>query len=293
MKEIPEIVYHIWFSMLKISKEERKEFKAKYGNIKKVYEELTQNRKKEKELKYRVRKDVYGDIFPTLELAKQIYEEGLIRKIDCISYLDYRYPTQLKQIYEPPYVIYLKGKKELLQTNIVGVIGARECSTYGARIAKKISERIVRKNYTIISGLALGIDTIGHITALTNKKNTIAVIGGGINEETFYPKVNLEVFQKISQSGLIVSEYPYYMNASRYTFPARNRIIAGMSEALFVAEAKLKSGTLITAEFAYENGKNIYVPLGPIDDARFYGTNKLIFDGAIPITNIDDLDDYI
>lgn len=192
-----------------------------------------------------------------MEFAKKLYNECLKRNIICISVHSRKYPKKLLEIYDPPYILYIRGNIEILTKKYIGIIGARNCTWYGSKIAKEVTEKVIEKGYGIVSGLALGIDTVAHITALDNNGKNIGVLGMGNDENVFYPKINLEIYTNMvkgnkNDNTVVISEYPYYMKPKKYTFPARNRIIAGICDSLFIIEAKLKSGTLITAEFAYE-----------------------------------------
>ena len=193
-----------------------------------------------------------------MEFAKNLYDECLKRNIICISIHSKKYPKKLLEIYDPPYILYVKGNIEVLSKKYIGVIGARNCTYYGSKIAKEVTKKVIEKGYGIVRGLALGIDTVAHITAIDSDGYNIGVLGMGNDKKVFYPRINLEIYNNIVDSkknynnGITISEYPYYITPTKYTFPARNRIIAGICESLFIIEAKLKSGTLITAEFAYE-----------------------------------------
>lgn len=200
------------------------------------------------------------------------------------------YPKELMNIYDYPVCFLANGNLRLLLKRKVGIVGARDCSIYGARITKIISERLVKKGYVIVSGLAKGIDSIAHFGS---GYNTIAVLGCGFSEKVFYPKENLKLYKNIVKNGgLVISEYLPRVNPTRYTFPERNRIIAGISESIIVTEAKKKSGSLITAEFALENGKDVYSVPGNILTPYFEGNNALIRDGGIPINSLEDVDLY-
>lgn len=178
-------------------------------------------------------------------------EELFIKKLQIEDKL---FPQKLKRIYNPPKMIYCLGNLNLLQTNIISVIGARECSTYGKQITKKIAKELVDNNYTVISGLAKGIDSYAHIGGI---KQTIAVLGSGFNN--IYPNENIDLAKDIiKNNGLIISEYPIEEKAKPHNFPERNRIISALSMGIIVVEAKLKSGTFITVDFALEEGKNVY-----------------------------------
>ena len=168
------------------------------------------------------------------------------------------YPTNLKQIYSPPISIYIKGNKDILKNTNIGMIGCRECSNYGKQVAQKISYDLAKCKINIVSGLAKGIDSYSHLGAIYAKGYTIAVLGSGLDE--IYPSENKYLVDKIIRTnGAVISEYPVGTKASKINFPARNRIISGLCKGVVVVEAKKKSGTLITVDFALEQGKDVFV----------------------------------
>ena len=181
-----------------------------------------------------------------------------MNNIDIISINDDEYPTNLKQIYSPPVSIYIKGNKDILKNTNIGMIGCRECSNYGKQVAQKISYDLAKCKINIVSGLAKGIDSYSHLGAIYAKGYTIAVLGSGLDE--IYPSENKYLVDKIIRTnGAVISEYPVGTKASRINFPARNRIISGLCKGVVVVEAKKKSGTLITVDFALEQGKDVFV----------------------------------
>ena len=194
------------------------------------------------------------------------------------------YPDSLRRIYNPPQILYCIGDVELLKCFSIGIVGCRGSSSYGNKIAKIFSSKLSEKGVCIISGLAIGIDKVAHEGAIKNIGKTIAVLGSGI--DVIYPKENEELYNKIIENGgLIISEFEPGTPPSKYTFPKRNRIISGLSSGIVVIEAKQKSGTMITVEYALEQGKNVYVIPGNIDSLNSVGTNALIKQGAKLVTN--------
>lgn len=180
--------------------------------------------------------------------------EGDTIKILQLKICDKLFPETLKKIYNPPKALYCFGNIKLLNTNIIAIIGARECSTYGKQVTKKIAKELVENNYTVVSGLAVGIDSYAHIGGI---ERTIAVLGSGFNN--IYPHSNIELVKNIiKNNGLVVSEYELNEKPKPQNFPARNRIISGLSNGIIVVEAKKKSGTFITVDLGLEAGKNIY-----------------------------------
>lgn len=220
------------------------------------------------------------------------YLEYMIRnKIEIISINDKRYPERLREIYDPPLVIYAKGDiRNLNNINTIGMVGGRLCSEYGKKVALELSEFLSNKEINIISGLAKGIDTYAHTGCLKGKAKTIAVLGSGFKE--LYPKENMKLAKEIIKNGgLIISEYPLDEKPNKINFPARNRIISALSNKIVVIEAKKNSGSIITVEYALEQGKDIYVVPGNIDSDISKGSNELIKDGANILTKYEDLID--
>ena len=197
------------------------------------------------------------------------------------------YPALLKQIKDPPKELYYAGDVSLLSTRCVAIVGSRKFTAYGRRIAGMIAGRLAACGVTVVSGMAIGIDGIGHRSALEAGGKTIAVLGNGL--DVMYPVSNRELKQDILRTGLLLSEYPPGMRGTKYTFPQRNRIISGLSEATVVVEAGLNSGSLITAALAAEQGRTVYGVPGNIDTVTSHGVNMLIRDGAIPLVDVDDL----
>ena len=232
----------------------------------------------------------YGMIYILLEISKKIVYHAKVNNICIITFFDKRFPKNLKNIYDPPYIIYAKGKIGMLNMKQIGIIGARKATVNTLLVTKEIVKKLKDKKYSIISGLAKGVDGISHKEALKNGICTIGVLGMGISNKVFYPKENLELFENMQKYGLVISEYPYYITCTKYTFPARNRIIAGICDSLIIVQASKKSGTLITAEFAYELGKDIYTTTGDIFDNNFLGNYDLLADGAKYIAKISDID---
>ncbi len=198
-------------------------------------------------------------------------------KINVLTICDENYPKKLLQLYNPPLVIYYLGSIEMLDDYISGVIGSRKNLKYSEEVCLKVLEKIVPKS-TIVSGLANGIDSIAHYNTISNGGKTIAVIGSGFNN--IYPKDNKQLASIIARKHLLLSEYPPNTNASRHHFPLRNRIIAALSDDLYVIEAALKSGSLITANIALDLGKNIFCAPGSLLYNNYKGSHQLINDGA-------------
>ncbi len=210
------------------------------------------------------------------------------RQIQIITIQDKEYPKSLKQIYDYPISIYVKGNIELLNNESIAIIGSRECSNYGKDAAKYFGYHLANNNKCVVSGLAKGIDSFAHIGALGANGNTIAVLGNGLQD--IYPKENRELANMIiKKGGTIISEYPLGTPPDKINFPARNRIVSGISNGVLVIEAKEKSGTLITVDFALEQGKEVFVVPGNINSIYSVGTNRLIKEGARLVNCYEDI----
>lgn len=205
--------------------------------------------------------------------------EAAERGISIVTQDDEDYPEPLRQTYDPPLLLYVWGKIEPRDRHAIGVVGSRRSTIYGNQAAKKLSFQLAHAGFTIISGLARGIDTAAHEAAVAANGRTIAVLGSGMAR--LYPPENLALAQKIAAgNGAVVSEFPLHTPPDRQTFPMRNRIVAAWSRAVLVVECPLWSGSLITANLASEYGKPIYAVPGPIDKPTSAGCNQLIRDGA-------------
>lgn len=208
-------------------------------------------------------------------------------KIKTIKLGDENYPEKLKHIYSKPNVIYVIGNEKILNSDSIAIIGCRDCSEYGVKSAYKFGYELAKRGVCVISGLARGIDSFAHKGAVQAKGRTISVLGCGL--DVIYPEENLELYKKILRNdGAIISEYPLGTKPERQHFPARNRIISGLSDGVLVIEAKKRSGTMITVEHALDQGKQVYAVPGNITSENSYGTNELIKEGAIPVTNVED-----
>lgn len=204
-----------------------------------------------------------------------------------ITLEDAEYPSLLREIHDPPTVLYVMGGFTAADATTVGVVGTRKPSVYGAASAKKLTYQLAYAGITVASGLALGIDTLAHQSALAAKGRTIAVIGSGLGR--IYPEKNIPLAEKIAESGAVVSEFPMQRGADRQTFPMRNRIVSGLSFGLLVVEAGMTSGSLITANQAGEQGRSIYAVPGRIDSPQSLGSNRLIQQGAKLVTSAQDI----
>lgn len=204
-----------------------------------------------------------------------------------ITFLDKEFPSRLLFIDDAPYLLFIKGKIIDEDENSVAIVGARKSTSYGELACKQIAQDLSMRKICIISGLALGIDALAHKTALENNNRTIAVIGNGI--DLVYPRRNERLYKEIAEHGAVVSEFPLGEQPLRFNFPVRNRIISALSKLVIVVEAQKRSGSLITARLALEQGRDVYAVPGNIFSANSEGCNMLIRDGAGIYTNCDDL----
>ena len=207
--------------------------------------------------------------------------------IHFLMYEDVLYPKRLKEIYLPPVVLFYKGRLELFNRLSIGIVGARNHTEYSKEALEYLLPDILERKVSIISGLARGVDSLAHQLTLDLNGETIAVIGNGIN--ICYPKENRSLYDAIGKKGLILSEYPLDSPPLKFHFPYRNRIIAGLSHGLCVIEAKLHSGSLITANVALSENRQVFALPGSITSEYSKGTNELITAGAFPIRNANDI----
>lgn len=224
----------------------------------------------------------------TRQNVKKHIEYMQRNSIDIINIDMESYPYLLREIYDAPISIYIKGNKEILNQKSVAIVGCREASEYGKKVAKYFAYNLAKEKVNIISGLAKGVDSYAHLGSIcaenkSSRGKTIAVVGNGL--DIVYPSQNKNLAQKIIESGgAIISEYPLGTKPDKMNFPARNRIISGISNGIIVVEAKEKSGTLITVDFALEQGRDVFAVPGNINSANSVGTNDLIKSGAMLAT---------
>ena len=203
------------------------------------------------------------------------------------------YPSLLKQITNPPSIIYYKGDITIDKPSIA-IVGTRNFSSYGKQVTFNLVRELSSLGFIIISGLATGIDTFAHQATLWEKGKTIAVLGTGIDNQSIYPHQNINLAQKIiDNGGAIISEFPPGTQATKFNFPKRNRIISGLSLGVIVVEAKKKSGALITAQWAQKQKRKVMAIPGSIYSLNSHGTNNLIKNGAILVRNAKDVIDVL
>ncbi|WP_283573770.1 DNA-processing protein DprA [Streptococcus agalactiae] len=212
--------------------------------------------------------------YKQLDLKKLRQE---FKKFPVLSILDSNYPLELKEIYNPPVLLFYQGNIELLSKPKLAVVGARQASQIGCQSVKKIIKE-TNNQFVIVSGLARGIDTAAHVSALKNGGSSIAVIGSGL--DVYYPTENKKLQEYMSYNHLVLSEYFTGEQPLKFHFPERNRIIAGLCQGIVVAEAKMRSGSLITCEIALEEGREVFAIPGNIIDGKSDGCHHLIQEGA-------------
>ncbi len=208
--------------------------------------------------------------------------------LKIITIKDKEYPEQLKNIKNPPKQLYAKGDIELLKSNTISIIGSRACSENGKKLTKKFAEELVYQGVTIGSGMAVGIDTVAHQTALEEKGKTIAVLPCGLHH--IFPPENQELYQQIiKKGGLVITEYPPQKKAKSQNFLERNRIVSGLAIGILVIEAAYRSGTSVTAKLAKEQGKKVFALPHEVGNKHGIGTNRLIQEGAKIVTCVEDM----
>ncbi len=318
MEDLENKKYWIWFSLIKGLGCVRK------NNLLKIYgtpEEIYKLSKRELLKVDGIGEETVTNIIEAknekiLNYHIKYMEEN---NIDIIHICEKSYPQALKQIYDAPVSLYIRGNKEILNGKNIGIVGCRECTDYGKKAAKYFAYNLSKeKSVNIVSGLAKGVDSYAHwgsvganieceSTKNCGKKQescgkinnncgkikndcgkTIAILGNGL--DMIYPKENIELANEIIRSGgAIISEYPCGTKPDKMNFPARNRIISGLSKGIIVIEAKEKSGTLITVDFALEQGRDVFVVPGNINSINSVGTNDLIKQGAKMVTSYEDI----
>lgn len=209
------------------------------------------------------------------------------RNLRIATYEDKDYPENLKNIPDPPIVLYIKGDLKEQDKFSIAIVGSRRASFYGLACAQRFAQDLSGYGFTIVSGMARGIDTYAHKGALKQGNRTIAVMGSGFKH--IYPSENKEFLEEISHKGAAISEFPIETLPLRQNFPRRNRVISGLSLGVLVVEAARNSGALITADFALEQGREVFALPGKIDACNSFGTNGLIKQGAKLISCVDDI----
>ncbi|HHV08111.1 MAG TPA: DNA-protecting protein DprA [Firmicutes bacterium] len=207
--------------------------------------------------------------------------------LEVVTLLDDHYPTNLKTIFDPPPVLYYRGDLRATDELAVGIVGARRATPYGREIAMKFARDLACSGITVVSGLARGVDSAAHRGALAGKGRTLAVLGCGLN--VTYPPENARLYDQVAAQGAVITEFPLDTAPEARNFPRRNRIISGLSRAVVVVEAAVSSGSLITADFALEQGREVFAVPGPLTSRMSQGTNNLIRQGARLVRKVEDI----
>ncbi len=220
---------------------------------------------------------------------KSMVQNWESNNVKIITYYDSNYPTMLKEIAQPPWVLYTIGDFNLINSYTLAIVGTRNPTNYGKIITERISKDLVNYEFVIVSGMARGIDSVAHKSSLDNKGKTIAVLGCGV--DIIYPKENNILYKEIINKGLLISEYPPGEKPIPGYFPQRNRIISGLSYGTLVVEASISSGSLITAQYAVDQSREVFAIPGPISSINSMGTNSLIKQGAKLVQSVEDIID--
>ena len=228
-----------------------------------------------------------------IQESEEILAACAKKKIHILTWQDPRYPTALKNISDPPMILYYRGiLPEFNENPFIGVVGTRKASAYGLKLAETVSRQIARCGGIVVSGMAEGIDAMATRGALSEGKSVVGVLGCG--GDVVYPRCNRELFLKMERTGCLISEYPPETKPNKWNFPRRNRIISGLSCGVLVVEAPAKSGALLTARQALDQGRDVFVTPGNVGVASCEGSNGLLRDGAIMVTSgWDILSEYI
>jgi DNA processing protein len=213
-------------------------------------------------------------------------EKALKLNAKIVEYNSEDYPTSVKHIKNSPPVLYIKGELGS-PIKTIAIVGSRKATTYGLKVAYEVGFQLGQRKVTVVSGMAYGIDSSAHRGAIDAKGRTYAVLGCGV--DITYPKQNKKLKEEIENSGALISEFPFSTDPLNINFPVRNRIISAISDGVIVVEASEKSGALITADYALDQGKDVYAVPGSIYSELSRGTNQLIKSGAIPYLNINDI----
>jgi DNA processing protein len=215
-----------------------------------------------------------------------------VKKNGCtlVTFADEAYPSLLREIHDPPAFLYVYGTLRRESKNI-SIVGSRDATTYGQEVTHRLSADLASQGITVVSGLARGIDSAAHVGALAAGGETIAVLGCGLG--TVYPSQNKELFHRIARQGAVISEFPFTATPEPHHFPVRNRIISGMSYGTVIVEATRKSGSLITAQLAAEQGREVFAVPGSVTSLRSTGTHSLIKQGAKLVEKVQDILDEL
>lgn len=280
--------FDIWYSTVRLGRKIKLILLKKFKTSKKIWE-------------YAVNEDFcFGEDFKEEKIKKflraswnhesiKIIEDIMYKQdIKLVDYYNDMFPNKLKHFDDTPSLLFYKGDLKPLNTNkSVAIVGSRKYSYYGEAVAKMLGKQLAKNSINVISGMAKGIDAFAHTACLQNEGYTCAVLGCGL--DIIYPAVNKKIYYDILKKGAIISEFPPGTKPFNYNFPLRNRIISGVSDLVIVVEAADKSGSLITASCALSQGKDVMAVPGSVFSKMSVGTNKLIRDGAYPLTSLEDM----
>ncbi len=276
-------IYELWFIGLDISNESKIILIEEYNNEENIYNNIDNIIKNNIITKRECIKLKQYNINEGYNLEEYLKKT----QIEYVIYSRKEYPNKLRNITDPPYVLFYKGNIKLIYDTMVAIVGARKNTIYGEQVTKAIANEVSRTCYGIISGVAYGIDSIAHREILLKSGKTIGVLGCGI--DIVYPKTNKGLYEEITRRGLLLSEFLPGTKPFAYNFPRRNRIISGLSDGVIVVEAAVKSGSIITASLALEQGKEVMVVPGSVFSDKSIGCHMLLRDGANCFIGIEDL----
>ena len=287
MNDLEKNKFFIWFSLIpKLGSRKKLELLRVYKTPERIYQ-----LKREELIKIKgIGEDISKNI---IDSKKELLINSHIKlmknnNISIININDKEYPKLLKEIYDPPISLFIKGNKKILNESSISIVGCRECTDYGIKATNYFSKELAKRKIVVVSGMAKGIDSYAHKGCLSLNEKTIAVVANGL--DMVYPEENKSLMDYIiKKNGAIISEYPCMTKPKKMNFPARNRIISGISKGIIVIEAKKKSGTLITVDFALEQGREVFVVPGNINSINSVGTNSLIKQGARVVTSVEDV----
>jgi DNA processing protein len=275
----------IWLNSLSIGNSNIKNIIEYFPNLQELWVSNSKQIRAMKGIRDEVKESILYN--RNLDNIESLFKNAEKQNVHIVTIFDEEYPTGLRYLNDNPQVLYIKGENLMNNSVSIGIVGSRKATSYGKWACEKFTKELVELGVTIISGLATGIDTLAHRTTLENGGKTIAVLGNGI--DTIYPKRNLSLYKEIEREGSLITEFPLGTPPLAYNFPQRNRIISGLSKGVIVIEAQEKSGSLITAHHALDQGKDVFALPGNINSIFSGGTNKLIKDGAKPLLTIDDV----
>ncbi|WP_125153746.1 DNA-processing protein DprA [Clostridium rectalis] len=280
--------YDIWFSSVRLSTKIKLKIFKKFKHSEAIWKYCMSKEKAFNELEDE--KPLKDTLIKYWNEEKIKYYERIIKinSIKIVNYFDVLYPSRLKVYEDSPCILFYRGNIEKLNsTKTVSIVGSRNSSFYGENVTNILGKELSERGISIISGMAKGIDSIAHNSCINNSGFTCAVLGCGV--DVIYPKANKNLYNRICNSGCVLSEFIPTTKPYAYNFPLRNRIISALGDLVIIVEANKKSGSLITASYALQQGKEVMAVPGSILSNRSIGTNNLIKDGAYPLTTIEDV----